>query len=310
MRSLLVAMFVLLGSVSAAQAEVNVGISIGINMPVYPHLTVVPGYPVYYDPDADGNYFFYDGQYWVYDDDNWYASDWYNGPWVAVEPFYVPVYVLRVPVRYYRRPPVYFSAWRRDAPPRWGEHWGPSWEQRRNGWDHWDRRSVPHAAPLPTYQRQYSGERYPRDTVQQRSLGAQNYRYQPRDPVAQHVQQRINSTRSDNQSRDQSRDQSHDQSNNRMRNEPQPQKPARQQPTPTPRPPAIEQQHRQQNQPAQRDNQPERRQQPMPERTGPAPSQRPQIEPRDKGREQPPATRDMGRERGNKEHDDRGDDRH
>jgi hypothetical protein len=310
MRALVIAMFVLLSSVSAARAEVHVGINIGINMPVYPHLTVVPRYPVYYDPDADGNYFFYDGQYWVYDDDNWYASSWYNGPWVLVEPFYVPVYVLRVPVRYYRRPPVYFSAWRRDAPPRWGEHWGRDWEQRRNGWDPWDRRSVPHAAPLPTYQRQYSGERYPHDVTQQRSLGAQNYRYQPRDPVAQHVQQRINSARPDVQSHEQPRDQSH----NQMRNDAPPQRSSRQQPTSQQR--EIEQQHRQQNPPRQRDYEPERRQQPMPERAQPSPSQRPQSESHDRGdrgdrgREDPSATRGMGRERGNKDHGDRGDDRH
>jgi hypothetical protein len=307
MRSLLFTTLVLLGSVGAAQAEVNVGISIGINMPTYPHLTVVPGYPVYYDPDADGNYFFYDGQYWVYDDDNWYASSWYNGPWMMVDPFYVPVYVLRVPVRYYRRPPMYFSAWRRDAPPRWGDHWGRGWEQRRNGWDRWDRKSVPRAAPLPTYQRQYAGDRYPRDTVQQRSLGAQNYRYQPRDPAAQHVQQRINSARPDVQSRDQQRDQQRDESNSRMRNESQPHDSPRQQPTS--RPPAMEQQQRPQNQPRQRDSEPERRQQPMPERERPAPPQRQQMESPNRGRDESGAPGGAGRERGNRDHDDRGGDR-
>ena len=103
------------------QAQVSVGINIGVNMPVYPQLVLVPGYPVYYYPNAESNYFFYDGQYWVYQDDNWYASDWYDGPWGLVEPEFVPVYVLRVPVQYYPRPPVYFRAWRPNAPPHWGE---------------------------------------------------------------------------------------------------------------------------------------------------------------------------------------------
>jgi len=176
----------------AVKAQVSVGIGIevpgiqiGINMPVYPELVPVPGYPVYYDPRADSNYFFYDGLYFVYQGDEWYASSWYDGPWWVVEPVDVPLFILRVPVRYYRRPPVYFSTWGRDEPPRWGEHWGPRWEERRRGWDHWDRQSVPPPAPLPTYQRQYSGDRYPRAPDQQVAIRTQNYHYQPHDAVVQ-----------------------------------------------------------------------------------------------------------------------------
>lgn len=170
---------------SAAIAQVSVGIglpgvNIGINLPVYPELVRIPGYPVYYAPQASLNYFFYDGLYWVYQDDNWYASSWYNGPWGLVDPAVVPLFVLRVPVRYYERPPVYFRGWRADAPPRWGEHWGGSWEQHRRGWDNWNRSSVPAPAPLPVYQKQYSGDRYPRGE-QQQALQLQNYHYQPRD---------------------------------------------------------------------------------------------------------------------------------
>ena len=75
-----------------------------------------------------------------------------------------------------------------DAPPRWGEHWGHEWEQRRSGWDRWNRGSVPAPAPLPVYQRQYSGDRYPR-VEQQQALQRQKYRYQPQDPVVRQVQQ-------------------------------------------------------------------------------------------------------------------------
>ena len=81
-----------------ASAAVQVSISIGV--PAYPRLVVVPGYPVYYAPQVQANYFFYDGMYWVYQADNWYASSWYNGPWWYVEPYAVPVYILRIPVRY------------------------------------------------------------------------------------------------------------------------------------------------------------------------------------------------------------------
>ena len=39
-------------------------------------------------------------------------------------------------------------------------------------------------APLPSYQRQYSGDRYPQ-AEQQQSLQSRNYRYQPQDAVVQ-----------------------------------------------------------------------------------------------------------------------------
>jgi hypothetical protein len=170
LRSGLLALGLVIGSVTPATAQVSIGIglpgvSIGINLPVYPQLVPVPGYPVYYAPQVNSNYFFYDGMYWVYQSDNWYASSWYNGPWGLVAPEVVPVYVLRVPVRYY-------------------DHWGNEWKQRRGDWDHWDRRSAPPRAPLPTYQKPYSGNRYPRPE-QQPVLQGQKYKYEPHDPVVQ-----------------------------------------------------------------------------------------------------------------------------
>jgi hypothetical protein len=157
---------------------------------LYPELVPVQGYPVYYAPGVNGNYFFYDGMYWVYENDNWYASSWYNGPWGYVEPEVVPLFILRVPVRYYRQPPLYFRGWYSDGPPRWGEHWGHQWDQRRRGWDQWDRSSAPRLAPLPVYQRQYSGDRYPRVVERQQTLRRQHYRYQPRETaVREHFQQ-------------------------------------------------------------------------------------------------------------------------
>jgi hypothetical protein len=196
MRYLLLASSLLLGPPTLARAQVSVGVgvalpgvNIGINVPAYPQLVRVPGYPVYYDPGAGMNYFFYDGLYWVYQGDSWYASSWYNGPWHLVGPERVPLYVLRVPVRYYRAPPPYFRGWRADAPPRWGEHWGRDWERHRRGWDRWDRRAAPRPAPLPTYQQHYAGERYPREPEQRHSIRAENYRYRPREAVTrQHFQ--------------------------------------------------------------------------------------------------------------------------
>ena len=113
MRYRFVVILMVLGTMTSAMAQVSVGIgfsmpgvSIGINLPTYPDLVRVPGYPVYYAPQIDSNYFFYDGMYWVYQSDNWYASSWYNGPWGLVAPEVVPVFILRIPVSYYRVPPV------------------------------------------------------------------------------------------------------------------------------------------------------------------------------------------------------------
>jgi hypothetical protein len=184
MRVLIIMISLLFWSATPVTAEVSV--AIGINVPRYPELVRVPGYPVYYAPRLNSNYFFYDGMYWVFDGDNWYASAWYNGPWAVVSPMMVPLFVLRIPIRYYRAPPRYFYGWRPDGPPRWGHHWGHEWEQRRSGWDHWDRRVVPIPAPLPVYQRHYSGSRYPQG-MRQEQIHNRNYRYQPRDPeVRQH----------------------------------------------------------------------------------------------------------------------------
>lgn len=194
MRNKLVLLAMLLGPLAPASAQVSIGISlpsvsIGIHLPLYPELVPVPGYPVYYAPRLNSNYFFYDGMYWVFQSDNWYVSSWYNGPWGMVEPEYVPVYVLRIPVRYYRRAPDYFRGWHRDAPPRWDEHWGNDWSQRRSGWDRWNRNAVPARPPLPLYQRNYSGDRYPR-VEQQRTLENRHYRYQVRDPLVRELRER------------------------------------------------------------------------------------------------------------------------
>ncbi len=193
MRCLVTAVWLLTFPLTPALAQVSIGIglpsvSIGFDIPVYPALVPVPGYPVYYAPNAGSNYFFYDGLYWVYQRDSWYSSSWYNGPWLLEAPDLVPAYILRVPVRYYRRPPAYFAGWRSDAPPRWGEHWGNDWQRQHRGWDAWDRRAAPRPAPLPVYQGRYSGTRYPQ-ADQQRALHDRNYPYRPRDTVVRQAYQ-------------------------------------------------------------------------------------------------------------------------
>ena len=184
MRHALVGLLLMAASLVTTPAHSQVNVSIGINLPAYPSLVRIPNYPVYYAPSLQANYFFYDGLYWVFSGDSWYESPWYNGPWYAVDPYEVPVFLLRVPVRYYHaRPSFFINTWAYDAPPHWGDHWGSSWESRHSGWDRWNRTSAPAAAPLPTYQRQYSGSRYP-SVQQQAAIQTKSYSYTPRDNVA------------------------------------------------------------------------------------------------------------------------------
>jgi hypothetical protein len=191
----LIALLMLLCLVTSAKAQVSVGIglpgvNIGINLPVLPELVPVPGTPVYYGPQVNTNYFFYDGMYWVFQNNNWYASSWYNGPWGFVSPELVPQFLLNVPVRYYRRPPAFFRGWAANAAPRWGQHWGHEWEQRRGGVEKLNRGHIPSRAPIPSYQRQFSGTKYPR-VEQQHIIRSQNYHYQPRERIVQqHFTQR------------------------------------------------------------------------------------------------------------------------
>lgn len=193
MRTIFIVLWMMYFSAAPAVAQVNV--NIGINLAAYPELVQVPGYPVYYAPRQKSNFFFFDGMYWVYQGDNWYASSWYNGPWEFVGPESVPLFVLRIPVRYYRNPPAYFYGWRRAAPPRWGDHWGNDWAQNRRGWDQWNRHSAPAPAPLPVYQKKYSGDRYPQGD-RQHAIQQQNYRYRPRDALVREHHQAPTAQRS------------------------------------------------------------------------------------------------------------------
>ena len=156
MRYVLIVLGMLIASVNPAVGQVSVGIgistpglSIGINLPAYPTLVPVPGYPVYYAPRAEFELLLLRRLVLGLPGDNWYASTWYNGPWSLVDREVVPLFILRIPVRYYRPPPAYFRGWRPDAPPRWGEHWGRDWEQRRSGWDKWNRKAVRRRRRVP-----------------------------------------------------------------------------------------------------------------------------------------------------------------
>jgi hypothetical protein len=264
----------LLGLGATAQADYSItigtpGLSIGINQPSYPNLVRVPDYPVYYAPQAGFNLFFYDGMYWAFANDEWYASTWYNGPWGRVVPQYVPVYVLRVPVVYYRRPPAYFRGWSKNEPPRWGQHYGPQWQQQRHGWDTWDRRSAPPPAPLPVFQRQYAGDHYP-SQQQQPVIQSQHYRYEPSEPVVREHYERHGYMKPPAQQRPQPSTQQHESTPPPAKQHPQQSQPQHES---TPPPPAK--QHPQQSQPQHESSPP----QPQPQNS--SGSGKPEKDPKD-----------------------------
>lgn len=188
MKNFLAAAAILLATVFPASAQEY--FDIDVDVPEYPQMVPVPDSPVYYAPNVDSNYFFYDGMYWDYYNDGWYSSPWYNGPWSIVDPIYVPTYVLWVPIRYYRRPPHYFHGWRNDRPPRWGERWGRDWQARHNHIFRGPQRPGYARAPLPDYQRSYNRSNYPRATQQQSTLHSQHYGYRPQEHVVREQYER------------------------------------------------------------------------------------------------------------------------
>src|SRR2546423_7079755 len=118
---LLIAALLVLAVVVPAPAQVRV--DIGVNLPGPPSLVVVPGTPVYYAPQAPANVFLYGHQYWAFTNAGWHVGPNWNGPWAVVEPTYVPVPVLRVPVAYYPAPPGHWRGWpRAPAPPSGAPH--------------------------------------------------------------------------------------------------------------------------------------------------------------------------------------------
>ena len=186
-RVLLAAVFVLAASVFPAAAQ-NYS-DIDVDLPAFPEMEPIQDSPVYWAPNVDSNYFFYDGLYWDYNNDGWYSSAWYNGPWAYVEPIYVPTYVLWVPVHYYHRAPPFFRGWHPNRPPHWTEHWGHDWQARHNA-IYGGHAAAVGRAPLPLYQRQYSRANYPR-APQQYALHGQHYAYQPHEAVTrQHYESR------------------------------------------------------------------------------------------------------------------------
>ena len=188
MKRLLLTVLLSLAAIFPAAAQEYYDID--VDLPQYPEMVPVPDSPVYYAPEVDSNYFFYDGLYWDYYNDGWYSSPWYNGPWSFVDPIYVPTYVLWVPIRFYRRPPHYWRGWNAHRPPRWSERWGRDWQVRHNQVFGGRDRPRYGRAPLPDYQRSYNRANYPRVPQTQSQLHSERYAYRPQEHTVQQQYQR------------------------------------------------------------------------------------------------------------------------
>lgn len=120
--SLLLGML-LLSSVGAAEARVNVGVNINIGpppivAPAPPEVVMVPSSQVYFVPGIEFDVFFYNGYWWSPRGDHWYRSRAYDGPWRTIERRYVPRPVIGVPHDYrnvyVRERRIPYGQWKKD----------------------------------------------------------------------------------------------------------------------------------------------------------------------------------------------------
>lgn len=120
------------GSLSAANAEIN--LNIGINLPAAviaspPEVMLIPGTYVYFAPSLDLDIFFFSGYWYRPDRGRWYRANDYNGSWAVISTERVPRVVLHVPTDFRRTPPGH----ERIPYGQLKKHW-KEWERDR----HWD----------------------------------------------------------------------------------------------------------------------------------------------------------------------------
>lgn len=125
-----------LGGTQGARADVRVNINLGpppIVVAEPPEVVLIPGSQVYFVPEPEIDIFFYNGYYWSPRGPRWYRARVYNGPWVVVEPRYVPAPVFRVPrdyrVIYGRERPIPYGQWKKQWKHREKEE-RKEWKQR------------------------------------------------------------------------------------------------------------------------------------------------------------------------------------
>ena len=70
-----------------------------------PEIFVIETVPDVYYVKGYVNIFFYSNWWYYYSDDGWYASSSYNGPWVVIETYQLPVRFGQIPPGHLRTPP-------------------------------------------------------------------------------------------------------------------------------------------------------------------------------------------------------------
>jgi hypothetical protein len=70
-----------------------------------PHpVVMIPGTYVYRIPEIDVSILFYEGYWYRPCDGNWFWAESNNGPWWYIEPFEVPMALIRLPPEYRQEP--------------------------------------------------------------------------------------------------------------------------------------------------------------------------------------------------------------
>ncbi len=129
----LIGMFFGVGGIKEADAEVNVGVHIGLPsffLPAPPAVVVIPGTYVYAVPDVDLSILFYRGYWYRPHNGRWYRASSYNGPWAYIQLSRIPRVLVDLPPGSWRVPPGYHRIPHAQLRKNWGR-----WERER----HWER---------------------------------------------------------------------------------------------------------------------------------------------------------------------------
>ena len=100
MRTIALALAVLLGLPALARAQASVDIRVNLPAILPPLVVVQPGVQVV--PEMQEEVFFHDGYYWVRRDGRWYRSADHRHGWMIVPPQRVPPPIVALPPGRYR----------------------------------------------------------------------------------------------------------------------------------------------------------------------------------------------------------------
>ncbi len=116
-------------SALGARIELNIGLP-SVVLHADPPVVVIPGTYVYMVPDIEASILFYDGYWYRPYEGRWFRAESYNGPWVYVEPSWVPRALIELPPDYRHLPRGYHRIPYAEFRGNWQR-----WEHER----HWDR---------------------------------------------------------------------------------------------------------------------------------------------------------------------------